>query len=40
MIDPIILYYAKGQMTGFPADGDGVVDVVKHTTPFQLVVAI
>ncbi|KAI4989448.1 hypothetical protein ZWY2020_036765 [Hordeum vulgare] len=28
MIDPIILYYAKGQMTGFPADGDGVVDVV------------
>ncbi|XP_037480756.1 fatty acyl-CoA reductase 2, chloroplastic-like [Triticum dicoccoides] len=28
MLDPIMLYYAKGRLSGFPADGDGVVDVV------------
>ncbi|XP_037415576.1 fatty acyl-CoA reductase 2, chloroplastic-like [Triticum dicoccoides] len=28
MIDPIMLYYAKGRLSGFLADGEGVVDVV------------
>ncbi|XP_044359896.1 fatty acyl-CoA reductase 2, chloroplastic [Triticum aestivum] len=28
MIDPIMMYYAKGRLSGFPVDGDGVVDVV------------
>ncbi|OAY80869.1 Fatty acyl-CoA reductase 2, partial [Ananas comosus] len=28
MMDPIVLYYGKGQLTGFLADPDGVLDVV------------
>eukprot|EP00268_Persea_americana_P011330 TRINITY_DN14801_c0_g1_i1.p1 TRINITY_DN14801_c0_g1~~TRINITY_DN14801_c0_g1_i1.p1 ORF type:complete len:194 (+),score=32.32 TRINITY_DN14801_c0_g1_i1:83-664(+) len=28
MMDPIILYYGKGQLTGFLADPKGVIDVV------------
>ncbi|XP_030449121.1 fatty acyl-CoA reductase 2, chloroplastic [Syzygium oleosum] len=28
MMDPIILYYGKGQLTGFLVDPDGVIDVV------------
>lgn len=31
MMDPIILYYGKGQLTGFLVDPNGVLDVVsKH----------
>ncbi|XP_008660506.1 fatty acyl-CoA reductase 2, chloroplastic [Zea mays] len=28
MMDPVVLYYGKGQLTGFLADPDGVLDVV------------
>lgn len=28
MMDPIILYYGKGQLTGFLVDPNGVLDVV------------
>jgi len=28
MMDPVILYYGKGQLSGFLADPDGVLDVV------------
>lgn len=28
MMDPIVLYYGKGQLNGFPVDPDGVLDVV------------
>ncbi|KAG7033569.1 Fatty acyl-CoA reductase 2 [Cucurbita argyrosperma subsp. argyrosperma] len=28
MMDPIVLYYGKGQLTGFLVDPDGVIDVV------------
>ncbi|KAG0465770.1 hypothetical protein HPP92_019934 [Vanilla planifolia] len=28
MMDPIVLYYGKGQLTGFPADPKGVIDVI------------
>lgn len=28
MMDPIVLYYGKGQLTGFLVDPNGVLDVV------------
>jgi fatty acyl-CoA reductase len=28
MMDPVVLYYGKGQLSGFLADPDGVLDVV------------
>ena len=28
MMDPIVLYYGKGQLTGFLVDPNGVIDVV------------
>lgn len=28
MMDPIILYYGKGQLTGFLVDPNGILDVV------------
>ena len=31
MADPILLAYGKGQMAGFLADPDGVIDVVSRT---------
>lgn len=30
MMDPIVLYYGKGQLTGFLADPNGVLDVVSN----------
>jgi fatty acyl-CoA reductase len=27
-MDPVVLYYGKGQLSGFLADPDGVLDVV------------
>jgi hypothetical protein len=35
MMDPVVLYYGKGQLTGFLADPDGVLDVVR-TSQIQL----
>lgn len=32
MMDPIVLAYAKGQMTGFLANPEGVLDVVSSWT--------
>lgn len=32
MMDPIVLYYGKGQLTGFVADPNGVLDVVSIIT--------
>jgi fatty acyl-CoA reductase len=31
MMDPIVLYYGKGQLTGFLVDPNGVLDVVIST---------
>lgn len=31
MMDPIVLCYGKGQLTGFLADPNGVLDVVSDT---------
>lgn len=28
MLDPIILSYGKGELTAFPADANGVIDLV------------
>lgn len=28
MMDPIVLYYGKGQLTGFLVDPNGILDVV------------
>jgi fatty acyl-CoA reductase len=28
MMDPVVLYYGKGQLSGFLADPEGVLDVV------------
>lgn len=30
MMDPIVLYYGKGQLTGFLVDPNGVLDVVSN----------
>lgn len=29
-MDPIVLYYGKGQLAGFLADSNGVLDVVSN----------
>lgn len=30
MMDPVLLYYGKGQLSGFLADPNGVLDVVSR----------
>lgn len=32
MMDPIVLYYGKGQLTGFLVDPNGVLDVVSNVS--------
>jgi fatty acyl-CoA reductase len=34
MMDPIVLYYGKGQLTGFLVDPNGVLDVVSKCLCF------
>lgn len=33
MMDPIVLYYGKGQLSGFLVDPNGVLDVVSRSFP-------
>lgn len=35
MMDPIVLYYGKGQLTGFLVDPHGVLDVVSSNHLFS-----
>lgn len=35
MMDPIVLYYGKGQLTGFLVDPNGVLDVVINLYTFH-----
>ena len=30
MMDPVVTYYGKGQLSGFPVDPNGVIDVVRN----------
>jgi alcohol-forming fatty acyl-CoA reductase len=32
MMDPVVLYYGKGQLTGFLADPNGILDVVRSSS--------
>lgn len=36
MMDPVVLYYGKGQLTGFLADPDGILDVVSMYCPMHV----
>jgi len=37
MMDPIVLWYGKGQLTGFLVDPNGVLDVVSDIKEFHCV---
>lgn len=37
MMDPVVLQYGKGKLTGFLADPNGVLDVVSNV-PFSILV--